>query len=70
MQSEIACKTNILRKLLFTCLQEAKAQMLLLLNQKRRNLPIPVDSVGAVLPASVASGQSLLDLVSEYGQDS
>ncbi len=54
----------------FTYLQEAKEHRLLLLNQKRRNLPIPVDSVGAVLPVAVASGQSLLDFVSEYGQDS
>jgi hypothetical protein len=58
--------------LFFQCtyLQEAKEHRLLLLNQKRRNLPIPVDSVGAVLPVAVASGQSLLDLLSEYGQDS
>ena len=31
---------------------------------------VPVDSFEAVLPAAVASGQSLLDLMSEYGPES
>ena len=61
--------------LIFTSFQEAKALRLLLLNQAETacspgSSPIPVDS-GVVLPVAMASGgQSLLDLMSEYGQDS